>query len=87
MDNKMRTNELLEALAQAGRGIECCLSAEGYPQAIVRTLYCPEIHGLGETLFDAALEVAKQLTKHSNCPPKVKEALDTYDRNTELLTL
>ncbi len=78
----MRTSELLNALAQADPGLQCLVSAK---RATVTTLYQPGFRGLGKTLFDAALQVAKSLREHPDCPPQVKEALEAYDQHTAFL--
>jgi hypothetical protein len=78
----MRTSELLKALAQADPGIQCLLSAN---RATVTTLYMPGFRGLGKTLFDAALQVAKSLRERPDCPQQVKEALEAYDQHTAFL--
>lgn len=80
----MRTSELLDALAQTDPGIQCLVSAK---RATVTTLYTPGFRSVSETLFDAALQVAKSLTVHPDCPPQVKAALDAYDHNTTFLRI
>lgn len=80
----MRTSELLSALACHDPGIEAHLDSK---QVTITTLYKPSLQGLGKTLFDAALDLAKQMFRHPDCPPNVEVALESYDARTCILML
>lgn len=80
----MRITELLNALARHDPGIEVYLDSKW---ATVTTLYKPSLRGLGKTLFEAAFEVAQQMTYYPDCPPDVKAALDAYDDHSNFLSL
>lgn len=80
----MRTSELLTALACHGPGIKAYLDLK---RATVSTLYKPRLYGRGKTLFDATLDLAKQMLHHPDCPPDVEAALESYDERTCILAL
>jgi len=74
----MRTAELLNALAKTEPGLLCQV---GPNRSTVETLYKPRVRCSSPTLFEAALLVAAALFAHPDCPPKVRAALDAYDRH------
>lgn len=80
----MRTEELLDALAKAGCGITCTVKSD---RAIVTSNYKPRMLGAGDTLFQAAFQLAGKMSLHLDCPPEVKEALDNYDYHSRCLSL
>lgn len=71
----MRTAKLLDALAKAGNGITCTVKSDG---VIVTSNYKPRMLGSGDTLFQAASQLAGKMSHHLDCPLEVKEALDDY---------
>jgi len=81
----VRGQELLAALALKAPGIEMHMTP--WPCATVATLYEPNIKASGQTLFDAAFEVARQMLYHSQCPPEVRAALEDYDKHTHILQI
>jgi hypothetical protein len=80
----MRTNELLEALAQAKGGVQINVSRSG---ATVSTRYTPLTKGRGANVFAAARACASNLRSrvHPGDCPDVLRALDAYDRHTRVL--
>lgn len=80
----MRTGELLDALAKAGCGITCTVKLD---RAIVTSNYRPKMTGAGDTLFQAAFQLAEKMHLHLDCPPDVKEALDDYNDHSVCLQL
>lgn len=80
----MRTNELLEALAQARGGVQINVCRTG---VTVATRYTPLTKGRGANIFAAARACASNLrsrVRPGNCP-EVLRALDAYDRHTGVL--
>ena len=87
----MRETELLTALAQAPGGVQVNISRT---KVRVSTRYTPSVHAEGETLFQAAFACAKKVFERVEkypsfrqyCPDVI-EALEAYDRHTEILQL
>lgn len=80
----MRTSELISALACREPGVQAVINPQ---DASIRTLYHPDLRGFGKTLFDAALDLAKQMISDPDCPLDVKKALECYDERTCFLAL
>jgi hypothetical protein len=87
----MRTNELLEALAQAKGGVQVNISRSG---ALVSTRYTPLVKGRGANVFAAACACAGNLRSRIHSHPgfadycrDVLKALDAYDRHSRALQL
>jgi len=80
----MRTNELLAALAQEGRGVKVYVNTSF---SFCVLLYPPFICCHGKTPFNAAFAVAMELLVHPDCPLPVLEALEEYEAHTENLGL
>lgn len=82
----MRTNELLEALAQADGGVQINVSRSG---ATVSTRYTPLVKGHGANVFAAARACASNLRgrigSFPNACPEVLKALDAYDHHSRVL--
>ena len=77
----MRTAEILDVLAvngtvQVTATKKCCT---------VRLLYSPFTVRQENSVFDAAFQVVKHLAEIPPIPDVVREALEVYDRKTELL--
>jgi hypothetical protein len=85
----MRTNELVEALAQAEGGVQINVSRSG---ATVSTRYTPLVKGRGANVYAAARSCASNLLghigshpDHAEYCPDVLKALDAYDKHTRFL--
>jgi hypothetical protein len=84
----MREAELLNALAAHDPGIQLeVYRLRGSPRASLVTYYRPVLRAVGDTILSAALDVAKQMLVHPDCPPEVKAALEAYNRHSQGISL
>jgi len=83
----MRTQEILEALSADGSVLIAINRSEGFERdsCTVELDFHPFIKQVGETVFEAAFKVAKELADYPGTPIRVREALKAYDRRTETL--
>jgi hypothetical protein len=86
----MREIELLNALALKKPGIEIRV-CQGY-KVSVRTHYDPKVVGIGDTLFQAAVDCARWILDVLKDHPELKEtipevlaAFEAYDEHSQCL--
>jgi len=79
----MRTQEILDALAQGG-SVQVTVTADC---CTVLLLHFPYIARQGKSVFDAAFQVAKHLAATDHMQDETREALEAYDRRTEILSI